>query len=469
MLRPNLNYNYELEASVLGVFLLEPMTFSACKSLVTEELFYRDVHRAIFGTINQLHERNYPIDLLTVSQFLYNQGITQLEGHNTAWFLANLCRDVVSGYHIETWLILLRELAVGRATIELTSGGVNRMSDPLEAMQAYERKVKKLMEFNASDDWRSAQQVEQDLLSHMQSQHDNKNIGITTGFRELDEINGLFQATQTIIVAARPGVGKSALMGMMATKMALSKRPIGIISLEMENKDIFARIVSAEEQIPFYQINRNEFFNSQDHRAALASISSIAKLPIFFSDTAKVTPSDIRAKAEKLKSKHPDLGAIFIDYIQLINPDKGSKSREQEVAELSRNLKLLAKLIKVPIIILAQLNREATKGEPRLEHLRESGSLEQDADIVMMIDRDLESTDPAISNVANLYIRKWRNGKNIKMVLGWDGDKMKFYEQPRPFENQKANSDAIKSYINSSAYQPASVKPAEGFWQDTSL
>lgn len=440
MIKPNIHYNHEIEKNLLGVFLIESTAFSQCAHLLREEIFYKPEHKEVFKVLAYLHDQNLPIDLLTVGHQFYQSGVQKLDNSNVAYFLAGLCLDVVSSAHVERWAMVLRELAISRAMVELTHGGM-KSTDPLEAAALYETKIKSLTELKVVDDWKTAQAIEAEQIKYMQDLKSGVKTGITTGIHGLDSLNGFFRPTQLVIVAARPSVGKSALMGVMAAGMAFTGIPVGVISLEMENRDIFARISSATGDIPFHQIDRNEFLDSQDNKMALEAMSRIGNLPLYFSDTAKVTSSDIRSKAEKLKRKHPDLGALFIDYIQLINPEKSNKSREQEVAELSRNLKLLAKLIQVPIIVLAQLNREADKGEPQLTHLRESGSLEQDADVVLMIDRDTQTQDPAISNQASLFVRKWRNGKTSKIPMLWDGSKMKFYEPSAPFEN--ANSSAI--------------------------
>lgn len=428
MFKPFIDFDYEMEAAVLGVFLLEPDSYGRFQHMLIEDCFYKQEHLTIYHAISSLYKEGMSIDILLVCRVIYDKNITAL-GHSTVpYFLSQLTLGVVNSAHLESWCLVLRELAMKRALARITTSGFNSQDDVIKATMDIEAKLKGLLDIKRVDDWEDASKVALRLTDHMEAIAKGETRGITCGVRQIDEMNGRLKPGQFVIVAARPGVGKSAFMGRMAVAAAQEGHQVGVISLEMDNKDVFARMVAFNSDSAFWKIDRSEFRNAEEHRTALGNISKTAALPLYFSDTPAVSLLDIRSKAEKLRRKN-GLKILFVDYLQLIEPEGSNNSnREREVAIISRGCKLLAKQLEIPVVLMAQLNRQAATDEPQLMHLRESGSLEQDADIVFMLHRDLDAQDEAIKRTASVFVRKWRNGSTARIDMHFDPEHMRFRE-----------------------------------------
>ena len=276
--------------------------------------------------------------------------------------------------------------------------------------------------------------------------------GVTTGFPTLDKFTGGFQQGGMYIVGARPSVGKSAFMNSMVLGAANVGKNVAVISLEMQNRAISARISSLVTEVEYWRINRNRMIDEQQAQYFYEQISKMAELPIKISDTAEVNIGDIKAKIARLK-QNGEVDILFIDYLQLIEADdENGRNREREVAKISRSIKLMAKQFDIPVVILCQLNRLSEQGvdkKPKLYNLRESGSLEQDADGVLLLHRDWQSGIKADENgnsterEADIIIAKWRDGEVTEYKVGFDGAKMKFFEfnefkQTQPNLNYKS-------------------------------
>lgn len=391
MFKKFIDYDPDLEESVLGIFLIEPLTFGACYGIVSEDCFYEQKHLLVYNEIEEYWKAGGQIDLLTISRRFYEKGILEIAGHNTSYFLSGLTRSVVSSSHIESWCLFLRELGAKRLMIEATTSGMGKGENVFESAELIKNKIQKALEIKATNDWLNVSNVSQQLLENITNAAENGNSGLSTGFGTLDKANGGFKPGNMVVVAARPGMGKSAFMGKIAKELAMKNKRVGVMSLEMPAADVFARIVSAESGIPFWKIDKGLVTDEDNQNKINESLSRLSHLPIFFSETAKVNSFDIRAKAEKLQRKN-GLDILFIDYLQLIDSDESkNKTRENQVSSISRAIKLLAMDLKIPVVILAQLNRQAANDKPELHHLRESGAIEQDADVVMFIHRDWEA------------------------------------------------------------------------------
>lgn len=441
--REHIDYDWDMEMNVIGAFLMESMSFSRVVSTLREECFHIEASKVFYKAVLAVYDKGYPIDYLTVKNHLYTEmkvtAICDRRGNSrsVAEWIVFFQSELTGTAHLEFWCITLLEMAARRLLTQLkNSGSVD--GDIFEETAEIEKKLKDILDVRATDDWMHISAVGKQLGDYM-DEIEGKEVGITTSIKELNRLNGGFRPTHLIILAARPGNGKSAFMGRIAINAAKAGKTVGIISLEMEGKDILARSISAESDVDHWRIDRNKFEQEDELRDRVQStLNSLSKLPIYYSDTAQVRMMDIRAKAEKLKLKH-GVDLILIDYLQLIEGDAGnSRNREQEVAKMSRGLKLLAMTMKIPIVVLAQLNRQSehkADKKPQLENLRESGSIEQDADVVMFIHSDFNSGIPtkadgsSTEGEVDLLIRKWRNGvKWIDMKLGWEGSKMKFHE-----------------------------------------
>lgn len=441
--RKHIDYDLELEAKVIGILLIEPLTYSEVSGVLNEECFYAKKHLEIYNKIKLVYEKGYTIDCLIVQRMFFDAGITEIEGEKIPYIFSQCMDGVYSSSNVAIWCIMLRELGAKRLmTLLKTSGRAD--GDVFEEASKIETKLRRILDVRVTDDWVHMTEVMIKLANHMDSVKGNKRPGVSTSIAALDEANGGFRPGQLIVFAARPGVGKSAFMGRIAVMAAREKVPVGIISLEMEDKDILARSVSAESDVPFWRIDRNDFGykdESEQQEKVRNIMNTMSSLPIYYSDTSNVNINDIRMKAEKLKSRN-QLGLLIIDYLQLIEGDGflgKNIIREQEIARMSRGLKLLAMNLQIPVIILAQLNREsekATDKKPQLHNLRESGAIEQDADIVIFLHRDwksgikLNSDGNSTEMEADILTRKWRNGKEVDVKMGFDGEKMKFYDLP---------------------------------------
>lgn len=445
MFKKNRDYDLDLEKVVLGLFILDRHAYGSCRHVVTEDCFYDDSHRLVFKEIAEYWEEGGMIDLITIKCRMCAKGMEEINGYNTAYYLTGLTMDVVQSAHLEAWCFILREFHARRVAIEATKN-IDMSGDPFEIAQQIKEKVDKALEVRSSNDWLNTGDITLQLIENLTTPK-GEMIGLTTGSRVIDSMNGGFKPGNLIILAARPGMGKSAYMGKIAMDIVRQARKVGIISLEMPAVDVFARMVAAATGVAHWKIDRGQMYDKSESEAVHAKINSFSSLPLFFSDTAKSSAFDIRAKAEKLQRKN-GLDILFIDYLQLIESEgKKNKNRENEVSEISRGMKLLAMDLKIPVVCLAQLNREAAKGKPELHHLRESGSLEQDADVVIFIHREWEAGNQtnahgeSTENEADILVRKWRNGRGYMDVkMGWRGETMEFYDLDTTFDRPQPTS-----------------------------
>lgn len=439
MFRNLIDYDLEMEEKVLGVFLMEPLAYASVISILREECFYGERSKEVYKAIKYCYEEGYGIDYLVVQNYFYQKKILQISGENIAYITTCFMSGVVTSAHLVTWCLLLRQLAANRLMFQFKNSG-SLKGDVFEEAVEMEERIREIMQVKLTDDWVHISQVALKLDKHMREVKEHGVMGVTTSIDQLDGMNGAFRNTNLIVIGARPSVGKSAFMGRIATYAAFKGKTVGIISLEMEDKDIFARNIAADADVDFWRIDRNNFHQEEEQRDKVYdAMRKLSKLPIYFSDTAQVGLTDIRAKAERIKTRH-GVDLLIIDYLQLIEPENvNNRNREQEVSKICRGLKLLAMNMKIPIIILAQLNRQAEEKvnkKPELHHLRESGSIEQDADVVMFLHRDWQSGikedehGNSTEYQADLLIRKWRNGATGDIKLGFHGPTMKFTEIP---------------------------------------
>lgn len=419
------DFDIFLERAVIGAVLLSPAAFGSVYGVLDECCFYEHDHIRVYEAMDALFKNGYPIDLATVARQLYDEGVTMLCGVNTGVYLSGLCYNIGFVGHLEYWSMQLRRLAAKRELLQITSYGMEDEDDVLANAQHIEQRLKKVLDVRASDDWLHISQVGLQVSKHMDDMEGRTVQGISTSIEILDKINGGFKDGMMVVLGARPGVGKSAMMGQMVANAAKQGVKVGIMSLEMDGKDVMQRMMSAESDVPFYKIDKAELYDEQVRKQVYDSMSALSTLPIYFCDAPQVSMTDIRAKAEKLKTKH-GLDILFIDYLQLIEPDAAkNRNREQEVSMISRGIKLLAMTLKIPVVILAQLNREAADKEPELFHLRESGSIEQDADVVMFLHR-CKNENGIPGEDSKLLIRKWRNGSTMDVRLRFEGEVMRF-------------------------------------------
>lgn len=438
----NVHYSKELEEAVIGACLLEQTGFGRTYGLITEEDFYFDDNKAVYSFMAGMFKDSVPIDMITVSVLMDEKGV-KVKYVNIPALLCHITTSIVSTAHIEYHCYLLKNMWRKREIEKLTNSGADHTIEAKEQLQYINEQVLNIEGNQIKKEWHTMDELMYELIKHQDQVKSGEKQFITTGFKAIDKENGGFSEGNLIIIGARPSVGKSALMGKMAMTIAKAGKKVGIISLEMNNVEIAARLSSLETDIEFYRIYRNLFEDEKQGQRFYEIVSTdLASLPIFVSDKTKVDLNEIKAKAAKLKRSN-GLDILMVDYLQLVGSSMENRNfnREQEVARISRGLKLLAMEMKIPIVVLCQLNRNSTlrKGTgryPQLSDLRESGSLEQDADVVMMLHRDwlLEGFQQDANGLstefkADLLVQKWRNGATCHLELEFEPKKMKFKEQ----------------------------------------
>lgn len=431
------HYNVDFEAAILGACLIEKTAFSRIFNTLKPEIFYSDGNRIVFEAMKEMFDKNFPIDILTVWDYLQREkGIEKINDKNTAYYLSTLTNRVVSSANMEYHSIVLQKMWCERELINLTHSG------SLQTIKEIQDKLYELQTSAVGDGWKTIDELIIGLYKHQDTIEQTKGMGLTTGFKTIDRVYGGFHSGQMIVIGARPSMGKSALAGQIAMNIASQNKKVGIVSLEMSNNEIAARMASIDTDMEFSKIFRALFDDENDRDKFYKRLnSSLAHLPISVSEKTDVNISAIKAQAMKLKYKS-GLDCLIVDYLQLIGGDVSkNKNRENIVAEISRGFKILVKELDIPGIILCQLNRESEKrkGEdrfPKLSDLRESGAIEQDADAVLFLHRDFMSglhtneQGRSTENEAHLIIRKWRNGEaNLIIDLEFEGSKMKFKER----------------------------------------
>jgi replicative DNA helicase len=441
-LQKHIHYDRDLEMAIIGACLLEGMAMGRIYGSIEAETFYSSGHQEVYRAMKEMYDNSAPIDILTVTEWIVRKGITDLEGSNVPYFVTRTTYAVVGTTHLEYHCYLIKEMWRRRKILEIKFSAFEDESDTGKNLYDLHTEINKITSGGIKKDWYAMDEIIFNLMKHQSEMVKGTKSFVTTGFKKADHLNGGFYNGQMIVIGARPSVGKSALMGQMALKMAREGKKVGIISLEMNNNEIAARLSSIETGIDFSRIYRDIANDELLHKRFYDKVSKdTINLPIFLSDKTKVNVHEIRAKATKLKATR-GCDCLMIDYLQLIDSSTENRNynREQEVAQMSRGLKLMAQELDIPVIVLCQLNRQVTHSSyadrfPKLSHLRESGSIEQDADVVMFIHRDyvsgwqVDDQGASTENKADLIAAKWRNGATFHLELDFDPPKMKFSEK----------------------------------------
>ena len=435
-----IHYDEDLEKAILGAIMIEPTAFGRCYGILTDDCFYFERHKWLFKTILAMWNKNEPVDMVTVCLRVNQAPESQGSVSDYAYTISDCVKNICSTANLEFHALILREMLIKRELLKMTTAHISGNVDALEELDKIEERIRELRQVTATDDFKSIDETIISLFNHMDKVEGQDVIGITTGFKTLDRINGGFMPGGTYIIGARPSVGKSALMGKMAISAAREGKNVAVISLEMEDESITARLASLHTDIEFSKIIKNRFQDQFESKRFYDKVQNeMAGLPIRISDTASVNMGDIKSKVAKLKSRG-QIDILFLDYLQLVETDRSDRNanREQQIAAVSRGLKLMAMQMQIPVILLAQLNRGSDQNsdkKPKLSNLRESGSLEQDADGVMFIHRpfmvgqETNEFGQSTENDATLIIAKWRNGAIFDHEIAFDPKKMKFYEK----------------------------------------
>jgi replicative DNA helicase len=414
--------NAEAEQSVLGAILVRPEVLDRVADVIVPEDFYREAHGRIFKAMIDLYGKGEPVDLVTVNALLKERG--QLEGVGGPVFLAGLSEQVGFATNAEKYANLVKDKAVLRrlldCTQEIASACLAPVEDIAEFLDTAEHKIFQVAEAKVRPGFSPLSALVDSEIATLEAiwgRKDGSLTGVTSGFTDLDNYTAGFQASDLIILAARPSMGKTALALNIAFNAAYKSKPpvpVAFFSLEMSKEQLVRRLLSGEGRVDASQIRRAAFLTGDEWRKLQEAAGILLDCPIYIDDTPAATVLDIRAKSRRLKADGK-LGLIIIDYLQLMQGRAELTSREQQISEISRSLKGLAKELQVPVIALSQLSREPEKRErkrPQLSDLRESGAIEQDADVVMFIYRDEVYRKDSADNkgIAEVIIGKQRNG-----------------------------------------------------------
>src|SRR5450432_737523 len=420
----------ELEEAVLGAIMLEKTAFDTVVEILKPECFYVESHQCIYQAMQSLAQKSQPIDMLTVVEELRFR--EELEMTGGPYYITRLTNAVVSSANIDAHARIILQKFIQRELIrisgEIISDSYEDSTDVFDLLDDAETKLFEITNNHLRKNFDSMATVLVKTITRIEDLR-NKNddiSGVPSGFRSLDRITYGWQPTDLIILAARPSVGKTAFALNLARNAALhatKATPIAFFSLEMSASQLVQRILSAESEIHLEKISRGKLEEHEMKQLYAKGIQRLAQAPIFIDDSAALNIFELRAKCRRLKNKH-DVGLIIIDYLQLMSGtgDNRNGNREQEISKISRDLKGLAKELQVPIIALSQLSREVEKRKegnkmPQLSDLRESGAIEQDADMVMFLYRpeyyDITTNELGESNKGETHVRiaKHRNGQ----------------------------------------------------------
>ena len=409
----------EAEDSILSALLLDKNSLLDVIEILSPEDFYRSAHQKIFSAIVDLFEKDEPVDLVTTVNILKERN--QLEEIGGAIYLANLVENIPIAVNARHYAKIINDKARLRRLIEKTNSISKRCfensGDVDEIIDFAESSIFEISKNKITPEFYQISKIIDSNIDALEERQGQKSLitGIPTGFDRLDSLTSGFQDSDLLIIAARPSMGKTALALNIARNAAINKNiPVAIFSLEMSKEQLSMRLLCSESKVDSSRL-RSGFFTDRDWRKLTDAASMLTRLPLYIDDSANISAMSIRAKARRLQ-KEKGLGLIIIDFIQLMKSTRSSERRDLEISEISRSLKALAKELSLPVVALSQLNRmleTRTDKRPQLSDLRESGALEQDADVVAFIYRDevynKEDTNPK-KGTAEIILAKQRNG-----------------------------------------------------------
>lgn len=409
-------FSVEAERAVLGAILIEANAIGDIATILKPVDFYEPAHQAIFAARMDLYDRGQPGDFITISDQLSR--LEQLERVGGQEYLAALVNAVPTAAHIEHYARVVERCAIMRRLID-AAGGIARIgyqapTDIDAALDQAEQELFQVSQRRVSQDFVRLKDVLDSYFDQLDYLHEHRGelVGTPSGFHDLDQLTGGFHASDLIIIAGRPAVGKTSFALSIARNVALnSKEPVGIFSLEMSVEQVAQRLLSMQATIDSHRI-RSGLINEFEWSRISEAFGELSEAPLFIDDAANSTVLELRLKARRLKAEQ-DVKLIIVDYLQLMQ-GRSRENRVQEVSEISRGLKALARELDIPVIALSQLSRAVETRQdhrPILSDLRESGSIEQDADIVMFTHRE-ELYDPNTEkrNIADIIVAKHRNG-----------------------------------------------------------
>ena len=472
----------ELEESVLGALMLDENALNTAIDLVHEEFFYKPEHQAIFRAIHKLFEDNQPFDQNTVLNQLRKSG--ELEAAGGAYHLAEITSHIVSAAHIEYYARVLSEKFISRELIRISTETIthayDETTDVVDLLDKTEQRLMDINDMNFRSDFHPLGDLVHAATTMVNEAADSDEgmSGLPSGFIDLDRMTAGFQPGTLIILAARPAMGKTAFALSMARNMAVDQhKPVAFFSLEMTGVELAMRLISGTAEIPGDKLKKGNLAPHEriqlEHRTQVLNDAQI-----YIDDTPQLTIYELRAKCRRLKDRY-DIKMVFIDYLQLMSAGtemNRNGNREQEISTISRQLKSLSKELNIPILAMSQLSRAVeTRGgtkKPMLSDLRESGAIEQDADIVMFIYRPeyygiMEDNGPT-AGMADIILAKHRSGSVGEVRLRFVGQYARFENQDFVTNSQLQNSLMPQNTNFDNGGQPTIIVDSKINWQDNS-
>ena len=441
----------EAEQSVLGALMIDKDAVASVADLLVPDDFYKKAHGVIFEAVLKLWSKREPIDILSVTSELKNK--KQLEEVGGSSYLAELVDSVPTSSHVLHYGKIVKEKRILRDLINISATITQDAFLAEEEIDNFLDQVeKKIFAISQKSVSKNFMPIRDELLTayeRIEKLHEGggeKYRGIPTGFTDLDNILSGLQRSDLIIVGARPSYGKTSFVLDIARHIAVNlQAPVGVFSLEMSREQVIDRFIAAEAQVDLWKLRTGRLKDDLDFQMIQAALDKLSSAPLFVDDTPSPSIIQMRSMARRLQAEHKGLALIVIDYLQLVQPRTGSDNMVQQVTEISRGLKGLARELAVPVLAVSQLSRGVEQREvkvPRLSDLRESGSIEQDADVVMFVhpkDRGRVDVSPEDENITEIIIAKHRNGPLGTVKLYWDKQKVSFRNLEKLHENAEGN------------------------------
>lgn len=430
--------NIEAEQMVLGSLLLDKNIIIKIVDLLNPEDFYNPAHEKIYKIILELYEKHQPVDILSVTNKLKEKKLLIDVGGSS--YLAEITNLVTTTSHADYYAQIVKEKKVLRDLINVSAEITEKAFEPSKEFETFLDEIEqKILAISQKSLPQNFTHIKEELISayeRIEKLHEKKGLlrGLSTGFNELDGILSGLQKSDFIIIGARPSLGKTSLALDIARNVALKEQvPVGIFSLEMSREQVVDRIISAQSNVPLWKLRTGKISDDLEFQMIQKALDDLSKTPIFIDDTPSPNILQMRSMARRLQVEH-GLGLIIVDYLQLITPRSSNNQANmvQQVTEISRGLKGLARELNIPLIAISQLSRSVDKRDnrvPQLSDLRESGSIEQDADVVLFIyrkDRDDPNIPIEEQNMAEIRIAKHRNGPLGIVRLKFDPDTVSF-------------------------------------------
>ncbi len=428
--------NLDAEQAVLGAVLIDKNAIFRVADVLVPTDFYSPAHETIYNVILELYIKRQPIDVLSLTNRLKEKDILKDIGGST--YLADLTNAIATSSHVEHYAKIVKDKKalrdVIKASAEITEDVFDNSLEVEDILDDIEQKILAISQKSLPQSFVALKEELETAYKRIENLHSGgaKLRGIPTGFTQLDNILSGLQKSELVILGARPSLGKTSLALDIARNASLSGHTVGFFSLEMSREEVIDRVISAESQVPLWRIRTGRITDDMDFTMIQGAMDRLSKVKFFIDDSPTLNILQMRSMARRLQIEH-GLDLLIVDYLQLIKPRTNGDNTVQQITEISRGLKALARELKVPVLALSQLSRGVEQRDhkmPRLSDLRESGSIEQDADVVMFIyrkdkDREMNIT-PEEEGLAQILVQKHRNGPTGDVTLRFDQEHTSF-------------------------------------------